>query len=748
MIQSSLTLTLLELLLIALRLAQLKRGLSNRKSLTISAQYIDLIWLLRSDLIVLVLVATLTDIGVVLFAVGVPSDVGWHTSSNALPMLGCVGYAVYFTEIVRQSTPAVSPLYDWLKPYWPIPYWVVDAFLVIGISSVFLIHANVISLLVSVAIGTVAFAFRVSGSQFEPRALVPAAGLLFGATLLSIVLGEVDWVSSPSQELIGLLASGQLLLGVIPITVAGAIAPLLVGWLGLRGIAAVPRGWLVLSLVALLASVAIDIGLLGMRAIPSHTAVLAETLSLLVLLLAGLTIVQIFELLDPERVLHRLVQRLDDTWVQRVRSRGQHGATAFPSDPFDAIERLLITAALRDRDRALFAQALQQLLRRIDALAFESVANDASVRGPNPELEADLDLYITGRLGALLVDGIAARLRWVSIDLLAFRAALEPARRYFGGRFPRAATGYSGPALLTRGTGIRELPPGFTFYGLIANLAIRYGSDDDASDAFRAICRQLERTLQTVPSIETSMMLSGDTTPGPADHFAWDFDGILRVLMRLSEDAASRQMKESLRQLGWGLASLIEQAVKLDDERWAASLIQTIGSAASSVAAAGAAIGARAYRVPQPPDALFGGGELTCRLAEPLAAAVELAMLNAPQDVVGGVSVLEVSWLVEGMSKSCPSAAGALAASHLYVARRYQVKGLTEVERADTQISARVRPMQRREYQRGYNDQLKRLETAFGTTGDSEAEEAVASRVASRRGAVRKANRGSHQEKS
>ncbi len=485
--------------------------------------------------------------------------------------------------------------------------------LVVAGSSIALAAASSISAGSSLRSATaliVALALMWRLDQLRPVPPLPAAMWLLALGYLSVFFGVLDgslsWVNSAADKasIFGQLIAVQLVLGVLPLTVAAVTGQISITWLGLTARPALLGT--AFSLGGLILSLVIDLVLMGRSAVSTQSIEIAEVLSALVVMIAiGITY-RLVQGLRTEAITAARVRRLDRGWVHYVRNLYRHspGRISTRNDPFDSIERILLHSA-RNADSQVFQDALNQASRRLQEIASNPVQQgDDEYSGPELATEIAFDEYLARQLAPLIQEVARQKVRWALDALLDFRWGLERS----GIRWRQEPEGSRTGSQLVVPTIIRGdrvgAPSGVRFYAAIADASLEEGLDREASSAIVRASRYINRVFVRLPSPEGIFELDQTARRGASAQAA-DAQGVvdgiggyLHTLRRWSEVTVRGRLTESLRFLSWAVEDLLSGAGKIEEPCWADWFARQAAFAAYDIALLAANSRLLAYQVP------------------------------------------------------------------------------------------------------------------------------------------------------
>ncbi len=533
-------------------------------------------------------------------ALGVPfSDVG---------LVGLVGYAVsVVVRLLHLGPPRVWALRYRIARLLRLPRLHMST-LTVWITVVIcigLVSASAVTLVMVAAgiLGLYIVRWPYDHTTFETWTW--AGALILLAVLLSILERRVVWIGDPRPDIDAQLIAVQLVVAVIPLTVAAAAAQLAVTWLGIRAAMAVPLGWIVASFFASIVSIAVDLWLFGRGTTGQRSTELAEIMALLVVVAVVLSMVHLIPNLDPESVNARLVHRLNRDWLQRVVfGHGPHVAPqVIARDRFNAVERVVHLASTQESDRHLLQDVLAQLSGRLEELGTfgRQVRADLEIAGPPPEVEIALDLYFAERFQPLIDEVASDKREWVLDYLLRFRGWLERSveRHVATGPNTGRLVSLSSPAIMRRWH--NAYPSGLALYGVIIDAAIRNNLGEIAADSIIRAGRYAQRAIGNLPDSKTVSLLQplgSGRQYSPSDEQFWGLDSYFGCLLEWTRSGVTRKLREVPLRVAGQLRSFYDIAAEQRDEGWMRWLIQTTASTASRVAQVAAESGILAFALP------------------------------------------------------------------------------------------------------------------------------------------------------
>jgi hypothetical protein len=478
----------------------------------------------------------------------------------------------------------VSPL-ERLAPIAPFGAWLT------ALAAIAAIASSPITWLLATVAAAVAVQWRGKGEPIPPEVLLWPAALIEAEILLAVGRSQLAWIQVAHSDLFGQLITAQLALGIIPLTLAVAAAQLAVNWLGLRAALAIPPLWIAVSLLVTVASLALDLWLYGLQAISTHQAELAEVLAFDTTLLASLAIVHLILKLEPEAVNVRLTKRLNRDWLQQVQyGHSDFGQRHIFKDRFDAIERVLHQAALKEGDSQIAQDLLVRLRERINDLANINtvVKIDLEERGPEPEVEVAIDSYLAARLQPLINELASAEALWALSELLRFRASLEPS---LARRKPIGKDAFQLQPLPPRADfrrSVDNIPTGLLFYSTIATAAISNRLDPIVESAVNLTRAYFRRALNNLPPSSTASSVSrvarggADVTAG--DELVLAIELFLRQIESWARDCSEHSLPSALRMLAWTAEEPLSAAMTASDAAWSQWLARTALPVISGIA--------------------------------------------------------------------------------------------------------------------------------------------------------------------
>jgi hypothetical protein len=409
----------------------------------------------------------------------------------------------------------------------------------------------------------------------------------FALTLTGIALGALDgswqWVdssNSASQATAQLVAS-QLALGVVPIAVATVGGQVAISWIGPRATKAVPVGWVIGSIGAVLLSVGIDIFLIGHGTSSVVWTELAELTACVTVAFAGLAVLAIVRSLEPENVAQRFARRLDRAWLLslQVPGRAVGERPIYLDDPFHAIERVLSAAVGKDTEQQLFRVALAVLTDRIKQIGFTRTLDNhgrETFAGPLVEVEASLDAYLADELEALVYLAAQQRRHWAIDELIGFRQNLQPVVYKWVETGPDTAFGTRSEAAFPLRGGPFRVPDGCQTYALLFRASLEGGLDENAWLAAIRLSAFFRRGLQELPTPEGVFRVDPGAqypgTPSAGAEVRDAIEGFGFVYRRLVESAVHAKNLRALEGLAVVPEEIVDAALGTADERWASWL--------------------------------------------------------------------------------------------------------------------------------------------------------------------------------
>ena len=453
----------------------------------------------------------------------------------------------------------------------------------------------------AIGAGVLVVAWRGNHEPLELTALFWAAAIVDAQALALVGADRLHWVQVAHTDALGQLVTIQLVLDVIPITIAVAAAQLAINWLGVRAALAIPIGGAGLALVGAVVSIAIDVALFSTVSLSPYRLQLAEVLAGLTAALAFLAIAQLVKGLEPEAINIRLTRRLNRDWLDQVR----HGHTAFGQrhiyrDRFDAVERVLHEVAFAEGDSQVAQDLLMRLEERIMHVGdlHTVVKDEIEDRGPDKQLESSLDSYLAARLQPLIDELASSEVLWALDQLLQLRHSLEPSRLKRVGTGTTAYRLQELPAPASFTKAIEDLPTGLLLYSTVASAAISNRIDVIAAAAFNRSRAYLRRALSDLPPSATVFRVSGvpraTQTFTEGDEFAMTLEHYLRQIEAWASECAEQSLTSAMRMLAWTLEEVLFAAAS-GDASWGRWLSRTAMAAISRVARLADRAGMRVY---------------------------------------------------------------------------------------------------------------------------------------------------------
>lgn len=402
--------------------------------------------------------------------------------------------------------------------------------------------------------------------------------------IVGIALGAVDrswsWIDPSSTSSVSTqLVSAQLALGVVPIAVATVGGQVAISWIGPRATRAIPIGWVLGSIGAVLVSVTLDLFLIGHASSSIVWVELAELVAVVTVAFAGLAVLNIVRSLEPERVAQRFVRRLDRNWLQSLlQSPGRRLAErpVYLDDPFRAVERVLSAAVGRDTEQQLFRVCLALLADQIRLIGFTRTVDDhdrETFAGPLVEVEAALDDYLAGELEALVYVAAQQRRHWAVEELIRFRHSLQPVVTAWVETGPTTAFGTPSEAPFPlRGAPLR-VPDGCQTYALVFRASLDGGLDESAWLAAVRLAGFIRRGLKELPPADGVLRIDPNAQapgqPGAGAELRDAIEGFDFVFRRWVRAAVSARNVRALEGLASVPEDIVDAALRTTDDRWA-----------------------------------------------------------------------------------------------------------------------------------------------------------------------------------
>jgi hypothetical protein len=456
--------------------------------------------------------------------------------------------------------------------------------------SIWLVSASLQTLLMLIAGLAALYVVRWPYDNITYGTWMWSGALILTALLLAIAERTVTWITDVRPDIVAQLIAVQLVVAVIPLTIAAAAAQLAVASLGIRAAMAVPLRRITAAFLASIVSIGVDLWQFG-RPPGRRISELAEVMALLVVIAVVLSIVHLLPSLEPESVNERLVRRLNRDWLERVvYGYGPNvAARPIPRDRFNAVERIVHLASTREGESQVLFDVLAQLSRRLEEVGSfgRRTENGLDVTGPPPDVECALDLYFAGRFQPLIDEVASEKREWVLEYLLQFRGWLERSaeRRVPMGPQPATVVTASSPTVMRRVFG--SYPGGLNLYSVVIRATIGNSLAGIAADGITRAGRYAQRAMRSLPD---SQGVSLFHPPGPnaqysvADEQYWGLESYFTLLREWSREAADRGLREVPSRVAAQLTVLYDVAAEQDDREWMRWLIQTIASTSNQVA--------------------------------------------------------------------------------------------------------------------------------------------------------------------
>jgi len=498
------------------------------------------------------------------------------------------------------------------------------------------------------------------GAPIEGLTLV-ASGLALGLTGLFLLLfGAIGWADpAAAKEVLPQLLIVQIAVGLFPLTALTAAAPFVAGAAGAGAATALPLRRVLLALMVVLFSIAIDVLWLG-KPLGRGDLEWAEVLGVAAIVIALIASINVALYLQPHRVSAELVRRLDRRWlVEVVRLYGDPYSPWLVADRFPDIERLLYIAATKESDIRLFRATLVDILERLHPIAHNA---------PVARAEIGLDAYFARALAALLEDAGRQGKGWVLDALIRFRGQLTDYLSAHG-------AAQQVPALLER-TGFADPPAGMQLNARILEVGLAFSLSEPGQFAIGQMSAYAERRLAALPD-PTGVYEIDPAAPvafqpeHPAQKAADGIEGFIESLRRWADDAADAGRFPIGESIAFALARLSRESRDLASANWAGWLAHKASFAAYIVAVRGVRAGQLWFEVPDHMSDADAANPSHARAMERLGYWVPLTVASCAS-VASYMLVTDTAMLALGWLSSFPEEAAALGAAIEYIKMRQQ----------------------------------------------------------------------------
>jgi hypothetical protein len=449
--------------------------------------------------------------------------------------------------------------------------WGLTSAWLVAIVALALISPTPWQLLASIVCGiAIVWLRRAWDHESLPAFLAPAA-VCWVALLMSIADFTLRWAIPANPDLVTQLVASQLVLAVIPVTIAAAGMQFAVQWIGLRGLGVVPYGWIAATLVTLVLSLSADILAVSGTQYDTRGTEYLQVVALAELGAASLLIALIVRRMEPETVTTRLAGSLTNDWAQQVVGASQAFGTFFRPlyrDRFNVLERVLYRSAVLEGEAELFRDALTAVSRRLIELRPISKGWVDPLLGVDLEFEVAADVYFSNRLAPLIDEACTRHMAWPLAELVRFREQWSGRRLESAAHGNQSIVDAEGRFAALHG----DLPAGMRLCSTVLDRSLEAGMDWPCSEGLAAAARYVRRSVNTLPDADSvSMLNEGDAVKSTfdGDAAANGIEAWVGLLEGVGVVAAAKDMNRVAWRAAGYLGDLVRDATGIEDPRWA-----------------------------------------------------------------------------------------------------------------------------------------------------------------------------------
>jgi len=449
--------------------------------------------------------------------------------------------------------------------------WGLTSASLVAIVALALISPTPWQLIASLVCGGAILLLRRGWDRETIPALMAPAFVCWVAVLISIEDFTLRWAKPASADLVTQLVASQLVLAVIPVTIAAAGMQFAVQWIGLRGLGVVPYGWIAATLSTLVLSLSADILAVSGLQYDARGTQYLQVVALAQVAAAALLIALIVRQMEPETVTDRLAKSLTADWVLQVIGASQAFGSYFRPlyrDRFNSLERVLYRSAVLEGEVEVFRDALTAVSRRLVELRPRNLDTIDPLLGVDLEFEVAADIYFSNRLAPLIDEACSRRMVWPLIELVDFREQWSGRRLVAGGHGSQSLVDADARFAAIQG----DISGGMRLCTAVLDRSLDAALERPCSEGLAAAARYARRAVNMLPDADTvSVLHEGEPVPSnfEGDAAANGLDSWVDVLEGVGIVAAKKQMNRTAWRAAGYLGELVENASRIGDPRWA-----------------------------------------------------------------------------------------------------------------------------------------------------------------------------------